>query len=106
MNKDNAHLYLPLVQALADGKVIQIVDSDGEWNGLNEVSFCSKPDRYRIKPEPREWWQVRDEFGVILADYTDDPAAQSYADKRRKSRAVLGSAPDIYEVVHVREVTQ
>lgn len=38
MNKDNAKDYLPLVQALADGKVIQGKFLDG-WRDLNVVSF-------------------------------------------------------------------
>lgn len=56
MNKDNAKDYLPLVQALADGKVIQINTVDG-WEDLTaEISLCFAPDQYRIKPEPREIW--------------------------------------------------
>ncbi|MCX2894843.1 hypothetical protein ORG27_14785 [Stenotrophomonas lactitubi] len=55
MNKDNAKDYLPLVQALADGKVIQI-EIDGVWTDGNEFHFVDQPSEYRIKPEPREIW--------------------------------------------------
>lgn len=60
MNKDNAKDYLPLVQALAEGKVVQINTADG-WEDLTaEISLCFAPDQYRIKPEPRELWVVID----------------------------------------------
>jgi hypothetical protein len=52
MNKENAHLYLPLVQALADGKTIQLKTGD-YWNDSGELVFSLLPDDYRIKPEPR-----------------------------------------------------
>ncbi len=56
MNASNAKHYLPLVQALAEGKVIQINTVDG-WEDLRgEISLCFAPDQYRIKPEPREIW--------------------------------------------------
>lgn len=53
MNKDNAHDYLPLVQALIDGKTIQF-DDGGNWvdvKNLNTESYDY--DEYRIKPNPR-----------------------------------------------------
>ena len=56
MNKDNAKDYLPLVQALADGKTIQYEeDSDGNWSSLTNMHFYDDV-KYRIKPEPREYW--------------------------------------------------
>ena len=59
MNKENAREYLPLVEALADGKIIQAKDS-GEWFDLGEeVTFSFYPDEYRVKPEPRIWALVR-----------------------------------------------
>lgn len=67
MNKDNAKDYLPLVQALADGKTIQFMPQGEDistqnfprdkWTDLPEprgVNFFSPANRYRIKPEPRE----------------------------------------------------
>ena len=98
MNKDNAHLYLPLVQALADGRVIQSVDSDGEWFDMSDPQFCSKPDRYRIKPEPREWWlvdvkpAVHGGVGIRYAICVKDNAEKMAID--------TGG-----ELIHVREVT-
>jgi len=56
MNKENAHEYLPLVQALADGKTIQVLGKDGNW--YDSPLLNTPPSRYRIKPEPRtfEMW--------------------------------------------------
>lgn len=53
MNKHNAHLYLPLVQALAEGKTIQTVAGE-EWRDIKSVAFHEEPERYRVKPEPAE----------------------------------------------------
>lgn len=55
MNKENAHLYLPLVQALAEGKMIEIlVNKKGceDWEETVDLDFSCAPDCYRIKPEP------------------------------------------------------
>lgn len=60
MNKENAHLFLPLVQALAEGKTIQWKSNKGFWDDLHEIEFYTydDPECYRIKPEPRtfEMW--------------------------------------------------
>jgi len=61
MTKENAHLYLPIVQALADGKEIEINEGTVDlpiWNQERDWLLMADPDRYRIKPEPpkpREW---------------------------------------------------
>lgn len=53
MNKDNAKDYLPLVQALADGKVIQLHNGVSDWQDINgSVDFLMPPVNYRIKSEP------------------------------------------------------
>ncbi len=58
MTKENAAQYLPLVQALAEGKVIQSKDYYGKFNDVPSPLFNMAPEDYRIKPEPREWWIV------------------------------------------------
>jgi len=56
MNKDNAHLFIPLIQALAEGKKIQM-RSGNHWKTQVDPRFTNEPDYYRIKPEPvyRPW---------------------------------------------------
>jgi len=63
MNAQNAHEYLPLVQALANGKMIQALG--GEWFDIDDVNFNWPPDEYRIKPEPRT-------FKIVRSDLTGD----------------------------------
>lgn len=55
MNKNNAKDFLPLVQALAEGKTIQLRTDDGSrWVDLCAPAFNGNPAEYRIKPEPVE----------------------------------------------------
>lgn len=70
MNKDNAKDYLPLVQALAEGRVIQI-EIDGVWVDGKEFQFVDKPWEYRIKPEPREIWVVNGYEELAFFDKCD-----------------------------------
>ena len=53
MNRENAHLFLPLVQALADGKQLEYRDGFGVWGvtgGIDQIIFEEDPSCYRIKP--------------------------------------------------------
>jgi hypothetical protein len=56
MNAQNAHEYLPLVQALADGKTIQVYDTLMGWVDREDFVFGTEPSDYRIKPEPRTFY--------------------------------------------------
>ena len=101
MNKDNAAQYLPLVQAVADGKVIQHnprVMVNAEWIDLHNPSFTEPPENYRIKPEPREWWLVRSSAsGSFAKEFPNEQDARAYAE-------TFGYAALV--VVHVREVIE
>jgi hypothetical protein len=61
MNKENAHLFLPLIQALIDGKQLQYKNGckdNSYWDDFEEteeIGFYDDPEEYRIKPEPRTW---------------------------------------------------
>ena len=75
MNAENAHDFIPLLQALGDGKIIQ-EDFFGEWSDLSdEISFNMKPEFYRIKPEPRtfEMWLSS---GGLMYPWEAFPSAQ------------------------------
>lgn len=79
MNKDNARDYLPLVQALAEGKVIQAAGSDGweYWEDIEDVAFSRPAADYRIKPEPREIWVNRRPDGIDgPVNYTSEGLAR------------------------------
>jgi hypothetical protein len=72
MTKDEAKDYLPLFQALAEGKTIQIKEDDGTWADLYSPSFLNDPCFYRIKPEPRVIWVNEDADGHIIGHYSKE----------------------------------
>lgn len=52
MTREEAKQLLPIIQAWAEGKNVQVL-SDGEWHDINQADFTCYPDKYRIKPEPK-----------------------------------------------------
>ena len=53
MNRQQAKELLPIIQAFAEGKTIQ-VQEDIDWCYLgNNADFNLSPQRYRIKTEPK-----------------------------------------------------
>ncbi|WP_395009805.1 hypothetical protein [Undibacterium sp.] len=82
MNKDNAKDYLPLVQALAEGKTIQLLDKDlggKKWADLESPDFAWHVSFYRIKPEPKKAWYrvalVRNSDGQLFTSTADSTEA-------------------------------
>lgn len=72
MNKDNAKDMLPLVQALAEGKVLQVNEGDAicpSWVDRENHQFSLPPNDYRIKPSPsyRPWTFEEVPVGVVVA---------------------------------------
>lgn len=57
MNRQQAKKMLPIIQAFAEGKTIQVKASDGLWYGREgencELNFNADPQVYRIKSEPK-----------------------------------------------------
>ena len=95
MNKENAHLFLPLVQALADGKSIQFKNcfkgKSGHWEDFEDgepVQFWGHPEEYRIKPEPRT-------FEVVISKMNGSIYNAKEWD---------GTSPNIWERITVQEV--
>lgn len=71
MNKDNAKDYLPLVQALAEGKTIQCMAYGAtQWSDIASPAWDMLPARYRIKPEPVKGWYRVALMGVPASYYT------------------------------------
>ena len=54
MTREQAKELLPIIQAWAEGKTIEIYNNT-EWQDLiiGSIKFDCKPSCYRIKPEPR-----------------------------------------------------
>ncbi len=89
MTKDNAHLYLPLVQALADKKTIQYFKA--EWVDMPEIDFSGQASRYRIKPTP----------ALIPLGPEDVPPGSVIQERNRADNPTL--APGYHSVVTVSQ---
>ena len=84
MNKDNAKDFLPLVQALADGKIIQYEMQIG-WIDIGitkSIYFNDAPEKYRGKPEP--------EYPVTRL--TKDELCEIYAPEETQYRGFVALA--------------
>ena len=53
MTRDEVKELLPIIQAFAEGKVIEIFDDEIGWVKKENPKFNLNPDFYRIKPEPK-----------------------------------------------------
>lgn len=56
MIREQAKELLPIIQAFAEGKVIQYRNAECEWEDMPigaNLSFAHAPSEYRIKPEPK-----------------------------------------------------
>ena len=79
MDKNNAKDFLPLVQALAEGKTIQYRKLSGEWIDAPTPPFHSHPDLYRIKPEPAVLWLVYDSRDRFRGTFESEAEATKYS---------------------------
>ena len=83
MTREEVKILLPIIQAFAEGKVIQTKNGDETWitigkeTDLNIESLAEYPDNFRIKPEPKyrpfkdsdECWQemlMHQRFGWVI----------------------------------------
>lgn len=59
MNRQQAKELLPIIQAFAEGKIIQSRRINGMWidlemkTALNIIRLINEPQKYRIKPKPK-----------------------------------------------------
>ena len=81
MTREEAKELLPIIQAFAEGKVIQYRNNSNEWLDIGKyssVGFTRLPLDYRIKPEPKyrpfktqeECWNEmhrHSDFGWVVA---------------------------------------
>ena len=81
MTREEAKKLLPIIQAFAEGKTIQLF-TNGIWEGAENPSF-EELSRYRIKPEPKyrpfktqeECWEEmhkHPDFGWIKGNVTGE----------------------------------
>ena len=85
MNAQNAAQFLPLVQALADGKTIQLNGHRG-WEDVkppDNIGFNFPVEKYRIKPEPpkpREYRLWVTSYGHAVMAHHDNSLNERSAD--------------------------
>lgn len=53
MNRQQAKDLLPIIQAFAEGKIIEFKSAFGKWTACNDALFNYPPENYRIKPEQK-----------------------------------------------------
>lgn len=76
MNVNNAKEFLPLVQALADGKTIEYKTYDRGWVKQDAPAFSHDPSCYRIKPEPRIVYVVLNKGGGVHMTFSNEAYAK------------------------------
>ena len=97
ITKDNAHQYLPLVQALAEGKTVQVRVSPGSSTFIDMhpsgLTFQERPEDYRIKPEPRRF--------TVMVPKPNHPNSRL---RPRVKKPDITYDPHFWEAVEVAEV--
>ena len=84
----------PIIAAHAAGKVIQFRSiTTSQWYDKPDPDWTARPEHYRVKPEPREWW-----INVYPTSHGGSAAHLS------RAIAVKFSDPSRVECVHVKEV--
>lgn len=56
MTREEARVLLPIIQAYAEGKTIQVIDTTdqcGKWEDVTDLKINTDFEEYRIKPEPK-----------------------------------------------------
>ena len=110
MTRKEAKKILPIITAFAEGKIIQVKDSDCGWRDSADdiVSgyLIMKPADYRIKPEPTyrlfrngsECWeemQKHQPFGWVKSINKADPEVFIYCECITKIDGVLTSMDEV-----------
>ena len=89
MTREEAKELLPIMQAFADGKTIEIYDEEWKTMVFKDPHFDCAPSRYRIKPEPKyrpfktkeECWNEmlkHQPFGWLTSKKTDNNVLIDY----------------------------
>lgn len=105
MTPEMAKKWLPIIQAVAEGKVLQIrtvtfhdnLSETQRWQDVPNAALlgppAGDPESYRIKPDPREFWVV--DRGSNLEAFGSWESAGAYCGLR---------AVKLDRIIHVREV--
>ena len=80
MTRENAKALLPIIQAWADGAVVEIMEF-GVWSqAAASVHFDMNPSCYRIKPTPklRPWKPEEVPLGAWVKWFSDNGAVERH----------------------------
>ncbi len=103
MNRERARELLPIIQAYADGKVVQVKFSGPveRWSSVEDPTWfaCSE---YRIKPEPLEHWCISDGEQALGNNESLEACEKSLNELRTNNPKMF----DKYEPVLFREVIE
>lgn len=83
MNSEEAKELLPVIQAFAEGKAVEMnwgTEKQPDWRVSKSLNFTSPIDEYRIKPEPRTFWVVRYSDGINLLARYEKPSPSVFGD--------------------------
>jgi hypothetical protein len=105
-NNEKLDKIIALLTAMREGKELQwFTNMSQAWHDFKDSphnrleDIVKYPERYRVKPKPREWWHVIFDKKEIVGTYDDGEDAKYAFDKGysqlEKSRR---------EIIHVREV--
>lgn len=102
MTKENAKDFLPLVQALAEGKTIQIIAHDNKnWIDSSSWNFTKEPKDYRIKPEPPK---PKD---IWVNEYNKELLYSQFFGHETQEKALYEAGEKVArKAVHYREVIE
>lgn len=106
MNQKEAVEFLPIVQALADGKPIEVLDRGDTWSVSKDLFFNLPVKCYRIKPEPKfrpfanaeECWvemQKHQPFGWVKQINDNEPEVFIHCEAITKVDGVLTSVDEV-----------
>lgn len=90
---------IAVIQAHKNGKRIQYQDiygSNHAWRDvIDEPCWSFAANNYRVKPEPREWWNC---------EYPGGDVKRFVAKRDAEEWKEKSCARDVMKIIHVREV--
>ena len=103
MKREGIKAMLPILQAFADGKVIQMLDNRSIWTdptegeGLPIGTLRAEPNSFRIKPEPK--YRPFANAEECLAEMQKHQLF-GWVIKFNKSKILIGEVPSDGVVIH------
>lgn len=74
MSPDRAQKLAPLINAIANGQTVQVLNRMNKWVDTTNIALDRNIDHYRIKPSLRRYWITLDPNGNPLTISLTKPA--------------------------------